>query len=514
MFRIGRVLVSAALVAGVALSASAQQGGGVASGGATGAAATIVVNSRAQGEPFPHFWEKMFGSGRAHLVMRAQYQKDLTKVKKVTDFEYVRFHGILDDENGVYSVGKDGKAVYNWTYVDHIYDALLAHGIKPYVEISFMPNALAAKPIHQSFWYHPNISPPKSYKKWDALIEAFARHLIKRYGINQVSTWYFEVWNEPNIGFWAGKPKQASYFKLYENTARALKSVSSRLRVGGPATAQAAWVGALIKFTTEHNVPLDFVSTHVYGDDTAENVFHDHRKIPPHQMVCYAVDKVHKEIEDSSRPHIPLIWSEFNASYANHQDITDSIYMGPWLANTIRECDGKVQMMSYWSFSDVFEEQGVKKTPFYGGFGLVAENGIPKPSYDAFELLHELGHVRLRAKATDALVTRRADGTLVIAAWNRVAPGGTGPVKHIRFDLKGLGEHQVVRIRRVDRQHGDTLAAWKAMGSPKYPTRKQVKELKQASKMGPPQVKYIRDGHLSIAVPPMGLAVMTVKETH
>lgn len=514
MFRFPSLLVSAALLAGCTVGAIAQQPASDSAMAAGGSAQTITVNTTAQGQAFPHFWEDMFGSGRAHLVMRAQYQKDLTKVKKVTNFKYVRFHGILDDENGVYSVGPNGKPEYNWTYVDHIYDALLAHGIKPYVEISFMPNALAAKPIHQSFWYHPNISPPSSYKKWDALIEAFARHLIKRYGIDQVSTWYFEVWNEPNIGFWGGVPKQATYFKLYENTARALKAVSPRLRVGGPATAQAAWVGDLIHFTTEHHVPLDFVSTHVYGDDTAENVFHDNRKIPPHQMVCYAVNKVHEEILHSSRPHIPLIWSEFNASYANHQDITDSIYMGPWLANTIRECNGKVQMMSYWSFSDVFEEQGVKKTPFYGGFGLLAENGIPKPSYDAFALLHKLGYTLLPSKATDALVTRRADGTLVIAAWNMVGPGKTGPSKTIDFDLTGLGEHAVARIHRVDAHHGDTLAAWKAMGSPKYPTQKQIKELKKASKIGPPQVEEITDGHLSVTVPPMGLAVMTVRETH
>jgi xylan 1,4-beta-xylosidase len=514
MFRFPPLFLSAVVLAGCTMSAAAQPAAGHSIMAAADAGQTITVDTAAEGQAFPHFWEDMFGSGRAHLVMRAQYQKDLTKVKKVTNFKYVRFHGILDDENGVYSVGKDGQPEYNWTYVDHIYDALLAHGIKPFVEISFMPKALASKPTQQAFWYKPYISPPSSYAKWDGLIEAFARHLIQRYGIDEVSTWYFEVWNEPNIGFWAGTPAQESYFQLYDHTARALKAVSPRLRVGGPATAQAAWVSDLIAHATKDHVPLDFVSTHVYGDDTAENVFHDQEKIAPHQMVCAAVSRVHEEIEKSARPHIPLIWSEFNASYANHQDITDSIYMGPWLANTIRECDGKVQMMSYWSFSDVFEEQGVKKTPFYGGFGLLAENGIPKPAYDAFALLHKLGYRLLPTKAEDALVTRRADGTLVIAAWNEVEPGMTGPSRTIHFDLKGLGENAEARIRRVDAQHGDTLAAWKAMGSPKYPTLQQIHELKKAAKMGPPQVVEVHDGQLSVTVPAMGLAVMTVRETH
>lgn len=470
----------------------------------------VIINVHEAGVPFPHYWETMFGSGRAHLVMRAQYQSDLSSVKKITDFKYVRFHGILDDENGVYSLNSKGNPIYNWTYVDHIYDALLAKGIRPYVEISFMPDDLASKPIYQSFWYKPNVSPPASYARWDALIQAFARHLIKRYGINEVSQWYFEVWNEPNIGFWAGRPAQSSYFKLYDNTAEALKAVSSRLRVGGPATAQAAWISAFINHTTKDHIPLDFVSTHVYGDDTAENVFHDHRSIPPYAMVCYAVKKVHEEILHSSRPNIPLIWSEFNASYGNHQAVTDSIFMGPWLANTIRECNGMTQMMSYWTFSDVFEEQGVPKNPFYGGFGLLAEDGIPKPSFDAFALLHQLGNSLLPVQAKDVLVTKNRQGKIILAAWNLVDPGMTGPSKEITFDFKGMPKKTEARIERVDATHGDTLAAWKAMGSPNYPTTAQIIALKKASAVGVPQRVTLHDGKLVILVPPMGLAVVII----
>ena len=351
----------------------------------------IVVNAHAAGTPFPHFWEEMFGSGRAHLAMRANYQSDLRKVKKVTDLHYVRFHAILDDENGVYSEDAQGNPVYNWSYVDQIYDALLDNGVRPFVEISSTPKALAAHPVHQGFWYHPIASPPDSYAKWDALITAFAQHLVERYGIHEVAKWYFEVWNEPNLSFWAGKPREQTYFTLYDHTARALKAVSPRIRVGGPATAQAAWISDFIAHAVQNHVPLDFVSTHAYGNDSVENIFHDKRVVAPHQMVSAAVDKVHEEILHSARPHIPLIWSEFNASYSNQQEITDSIYMGPWLADTISKCDGKTKMMSYWTFSDVFEEGGVIKTPFYGGFGIVAEDGIPKPAFDAFKLLHKLG---------------------------------------------------------------------------------------------------------------------------
>jgi xylan 1,4-beta-xylosidase len=487
---------------------------------ASGAGEPIVVDAQAQGTPFPHFWEEMFGSGRAHLAMRQSYRDDLQQVRKVTDFRYVRFHAILDDENGVYSEDAQGNPVYNWSYVDHIYDGLLANGIKPFVEISFMPKALAAKVVYQAFWYKPISSPPASYAKWDALMTAFAKHLIDRYGIDEVATWYFEVWNEPNLDFWSGKPAQATYFELYDHTARALKAVSPRIRVGGPATAQAAWVGEMIRHATENHVPLDFVSTHVYGNDSAENVFHDHRTIAPHQMVCAAVDKVHEEIEHSARPKIPLIWSEFNATYMNQQEITDSIYMGPWLADTISQCDGKTLMMSYWSFSDVFEEQGVIKTPFYGGYGIMAEDGIPKPAYDDFALLHELGDERLPAPENEALVTRRRDGTIVIAAWNLVEPpaqatqqagesGEEGPAKTETFELKDVKATHA-EIRRVDAAHGDTLDAWKKMGSPKYPTQAQVAALQKVADLGPPERVAIRDHRLTVTLPPMGLAVIEI----
>src|SRR5262249_21390083 len=153
------------------------------------------------------------------------------------------------------------------------------NGVRPFVEISFMPNKLAAFPAMHPFWYKPNVAPPKDYGKWAALIEAFAHHLVNRYGIDEVAQWYFEVWNETNIDFWAAEPKQAPYYKLYDSTARALKSVSPRLRVGGPATAAADWVVDFLKHCSNSGSPIDFVSTHGYADDSVENLFHTHESV-------------------------------------------------------------------------------------------------------------------------------------------------------------------------------------------------------------------------------------------
>src|ERR1017187_5963078 len=336
----------------------------------------IVVDASAPTHPFPHFWEQMFGSGRAILTLRESYRNDLREVKQITPFEYVRFHAIFHDEVGIYDEDAQGHPLYNFSYVDQIYDGLLANSVRPFVELSFMPKKLAAREAIYAFWYKQNVSPPKDWNKWDDLITQFTKHLVDRYGIDEVSQWYFEVLNEPNLDFWAGDPKQATYFQLYDHTARALKAVSPRLRVGGPATAQAAWADAFIRHCAENKVPVDFVSSHVYGNDKAEDVFGTHEAIPRDQMVCRAVKKVHDQISASPMPGLPLFWTEFNASYMNEPEVTDSAYMGPWMADTIRQCDGLVNEMSYWTFSDVFEEQGVVKQPFYGGFGLIAAGGI------------------------------------------------------------------------------------------------------------------------------------------
>ena len=472
---------------------------------------TVTIDAKAHTTPLPHFWEQMFGSGRANLSLRQSYRDDMRAVQDITDFRYVRFHAIFHDENGVYDEDAQGNPVYNWSYVDQIYDGLLQQGIKPFVEISFTPKKLALRLDYHAFWYKQVVSPPKDYAKWDALITAFAKHLIEHYGIAEVSQWYFEVWNEPNIDFWTGRPAQQTYFELYDHTARALKAVNKELRVGGPATAQAAWIGDMIAHAAKNNVPLDFVSTHVYGNDTAKDVFGDDRPVPAHQMVSAAVDKVHEQIRNSQKPHIPLIWSEFNATYANEQPITDSIYMGPWMTDTIRQCDGKVDMMSYWTFSDVFEEQGVVKTPFYGGYGLIAEDGIPKPAFHVFALLHKLGESRIDEPQNDVLVTRRGDDTIVIAAWNLVEPEATGPDKTFTFNLTNTPKGAKVTISRVDAEHGDTLGAWKKMGEPKFPTQEQVADLKRASDIGKPELHPLENGQITITVPQKGLAIIEVR---
>ncbi len=471
---------------------------------------SIQIDAQATTTPFPHFWEEMFGSGRAILSLRESYRSDMRAVKQVADFRYVRFHAILHDEVGGYNEDEHGNPVYNFSYVDQIYDGLLQNGVKPFVEISFMPKKLAFNPdaLHP-FWYKQNVSPPKSMERWDDLIKHFAQHLVERYGIEEVATWYFEVWNEPNIDFWNGIPRERSYFDLYAHTARALKSVNAELRVGGPATAATAWIPDFLKFAADNKVPVDFVSTHAYADDTTLDLFGTDLNIPMDERECKAVRKVHDQIKASPLPNLPFFLTEWNVQ--GMHDARDTIFVGPALANTVRQCDGLVDMMSFWTFSDVFEEGGPIPAPFVGGFGLRAKGGINKPSYYAYGLLHELGDLRISTAADNAIVTKTKDGGLAIVVWNLVDPDAQGSTRTVTLAFAHVPSDANVTIQRLDADHGNVLKNYEAMGRPLDPTAKQVSQLNEESALAAPESKKLQDGKLELKLSPNALVLIKLQ---
>lgn len=475
-----------------------------------GTPVALTIDANAPSHPLPHFWDETFGSGRASLALRANYLDDLKDVHDHVGLRYVRFHAILLDDVGVYDEDEKGNPVYNFTYVDQIYDGLLARGVRPFVEISFMPYKLAARQAIHPFWYKQNVAPPKDYKKWDDLIRAFAQHLIDRYGIDEVAQWYFEVWNEPNIDFWAGDPKQQTYFELYDHTARDLKAVSPRLRVGGPATAAAHWIPEFLNHVGADHVPIDFVSSHGYADDTVQDMLGTNEDIPMRDRVCRAIKMVHGQIASSSLSSLPLFWTEWNVPSFGELNARDNWYVGPALARDISQCDGLVQKMSWWTFDDVFEEGGPARESFDGGFGLIATSRIRKPSYYDFVLLHQLGDSRLENQADNLLVTRRKDGTLVVAAWNLVDMDriNEGKPLTLQLNFKGIAPGAEFILERVDATHGNPLAAYQAMGKPRYPTQAQINALNAASALPAPEPGHLQGNRLALTLPVNGLAVL------
>jgi xylan 1,4-beta-xylosidase len=219
---------------------------------------------------------------------------------------------------------------------------------------------------------------------------------------------------------------------------------------------------------------------------------------------------VHDQIAASARPGLPLMWTEWNVPSFGPLNARDTSYVGAALADDIRQCDGLVNMMSFWTFSDVFEEGGPGREPFNGSFGLIALGGIKKPSYSAFALLHKLGPERILPDSSNVLVTRRRDGSLAIAAWNLVDPDKTGTARSVDFEFHGVPLDSHVRVSRADSEHGNTLAAFQKMGSPRYPTRAQVRDLNRVAEKASVQRSQLSRGSIKLQVPVNGVLLLEV----
>ena len=319
----------------------------------------ILADYRSVKGPRDRFPQLVVGAGRAAEGLRADWQRDLAVVHRECGFEYIRMHGLLEDELGVYSEDKNGRPVYNFQYIDAIYDAILNTGMRPFVEFGFMPSRLASG-NRTIFWWKGNVTPPRDYAKWEQLIQTLVQHWTTRYGRDEVRKWYFEVWNEPNLkdAFWTGD--QTEYFKLYDATVRAVKSVSTEYRVGGPATAGRGWVKEMIEHATKARVPLDFITTHDYGvssgaldEEGTQLLFLD----PSPGAISSGVKEVREQIKTSALPNLPLHYTEWSTSYSPRDPVHDSYISAAYILSRLKGSEGHIQSMSYWTFTDIFEEQ-------------------------------------------------------------------------------------------------------------------------------------------------------------
>ena len=406
----------------------------------------------------------------------------------------------------------EGELGYSFVNVDAVYDFLVSQGMAPYVELSFMPEGLAtgnATIMH----YKGNITPPQTLQKWYGLIHTFVQHMVTRYGVDEVRKWRFECWNEPNGAFWTGTQQQ--YFALFNATAAAIKAVDSQLQIGGPATEQSGWVPDLLEYCQAHNVPVDFISTHQYPtvptyDGKVRDVMHA------------AVSKVQSQMAAAGAASVPLVYSEYNDGLWRGTPVGplhDTIYASAFIAFAVPSVVPlNIAAMSWWTFTDIFEEQGQLPAEFSGMWGLQTVNGVPKPSYRAFELLHRLGSDSLPCTASSsdgetiscfAAVTTDASGTAhaqILLSNYQVR--GCGDVRTRRrgvtprctlvrcepqvpqvpntnktavVQVPGARDPATATITRIDTTHANAYQAWLAMGSPVYPTRSQIQALLAAS---------------------------------
>jgi xylan 1,4-beta-xylosidase len=499
--------LTALLLAGLAAARVAAQP--AAPAGSAPAERILSLDFNAVRGPLNAMFRECVGAGRANEGLRADWQAQLAFTRRECGFKYIRMHGLLTDDMGVYREDRNGNPEFNFQYIDVLYDFILNIGMKPFVELGFMPEALASG-RETIFWWRGNVTPPGDYAKWEALIGALTRHFTERYGADEVATWYFEVWNEPNLsGFWASTRDE--YFKLYRHTVGPIKAVNPAYRVGGPATAGGAWVPEMIDFCGTNGLPLDFVSTHNYGvmqgflDEYGQmGTVLDRRPM----ALSGAVIQNRREIAASAMPGLPLHYTEWSASYTPADPIHDSYHSAAYILQKIKESGDAPNSMSYWVFTDIFEEPGPRFTPFHGGFGLLNYQSIAKPAFYAYKYMNRLGGLELADADSMSWACRDGEDNVQVLLWDYTAsdPGDSVnnqayyvrdlPAKAkgtVRVSVAGVPKGRYrLEIHQVGYRVNDAYTTYLDMGRPSQLTRAQVAEIKRLNGDAPVAAEIVR----------------------
>ena len=477
----------------------------------------IVIDLSLAERRVDRFFNMSVGADYPGTLIRPDSQAQLTTAVDELGFRYIRFHDIFHDVLGTVRV-VDGRTVYDWTGIDQLYDDLLSKGIRPFVELGFTPQAMATSG-QTIFYWKGNTSHPR-FEAWRDLIDAFIRHIRERYGVAEVRHWYFEVWNEPNLdGFWERADQQV-YFDLYALTARTIKAIDPTLQVGGPATAGAAWVPEFLEYARKTGAPVDFVTTHTYGVDHGfldEKGESDTRLSPSPDAIVGDVRRVREQISRSAFPSLPLYFTEWSTSYTPRDAVHDSYISAPYILSKLKATQGLVQGMSYWTYSDLFEEPGPPPTPFHGGFGLINREGIRKPAFFAYKYLNELRGKEIPSPDPESLIA--TDGvrtTALFWGWQqpdqkvsnrpfytKLVPSVAAPAARLTFRNLPAGEYRL-QVRRTGFRANDAYSAYMEMGSPVALTAVQLHKLQELTRDLPETDRLIRigaDGKYTARVP-------------
>lgn len=483
-----------------------------------------VIDVNAPGQKFVHYWSKCVGAGRANEGLRAGWLEHLALVKEYCGFEYCRFHGLFHDDMFVYrkmnTRYKPGDIeFYNFQYLDDLFDRMLKIDVKPFIELGFFPKDMAGMNTKTQFWWEASITPPEEWSRWYTLVHKFTQHLVDRYGLEEVKTWYFEVWNEANIsgGFWDSTKEK--YFELYKVSANAVKDVHTDLRIGGPATSAfrrqkdeqtgnmgyyGTWVDDFLKYCEQEKLPVDFLSTHPYPhewgfDAEAENV-----DVTNKRFITGTRDDMqwlNDALKRSAYPNAEIHLTEWNSSASSRDHMHDRLPAAAYLIRANLLGVGLSNSLSYWAFTDIFEEKGAGNTIFHGGFGMINYQGLFKPAFHAYRMLHQLGD-EILYNNDRKFVTRHSNTNKVTTLlvhypsemqelgiptsnyedWQTAEKASyIGKPEFISLHLKGLPSYAPFVIEIMDKDHANTLKDWEAMGKPEPPTREQIEVLKAKS---------------------------------
>lgn len=480
---------------------------------------SIDVDTGVEVGPIHRPWRPMIGSEHLSLLLSddrvggrplgAELRDALRMAHAELGIRAVRAHAILCDDLGVYRE-VDGEPVHDFTGIDRVYDALLETGMRPVVELSYMPHDLAADPAATVFSYEGIISPPRDWDRWADLITSLTAHLIDRYGVDEIRRWSFEVWNEANLTvFWTGSP--SDYLRLYDVTVAAIRKVDDRLVVGGPSSAAAEWVDLLLDHVEISGAPVDFLSTHTYGS-------------PPLDL--------RPVLASRGREDAQLWWTEWGPGSQHFHLVGDSVFASTFLIDGMVSSMGRIEALAHWVVSDHFEELGRPFRLNHGGFGLLTVGNLRKPRWWALRLLDRLGDVVLNSASTGdggeglvkALAARNERGEVGVLIWNSSLDQSRLSDelldRDISVTISGLpAGATMVRHFRVDEQHSNVFAAWEAMsgGERDWPADDaewaQLRSADELAELVPPRRVRVGDDRrlqLSFLLPHPGISYLSV----
>lgn len=501
-----------------------------------------VHADRPQGRLHP-IW-RFFGYDEANYTFAPDGSRLLTEIARLEPQPAtIRMHHLLTSGDGqawlkwsstnAYSEGPKGNPIYDWSVLDRIFDTLQERRLRPFVEIAFMPLALTTHPDN----YTPDkvlrdrprgsvgggaFYPPKDYAKWESLVEAWVRHCVGCYGREEVANWYWELWNEPDIGYWKGT--LAEYLKLYDHTAAAIRRVLPEVRVGGPHVTNPTSDGSerYLRAFIEHclrgtnsatggtGAPIDFVAFHAKGGTSFVDG-HVRMNLPNHLRTidrgCEIVASypelkgIGVIIGESDPDGCAACSSEFypQNAYRNGSQYASYTAATFMRKQAVAERHGvNLEGAVTWAFA--FEDQ-----PWFAGFRTLSTNGVAKPVLNAFRLfslleqqrvattnsarrdLTELMKPEARASTDIDVLATRGRRALSAIVWHHHDDGVSGPARTVALTIEGLPkDRRQARLThyRIDDRHSNAYTAWLAMGSPQDPTPEQVAVLKSASELG------------------------------
>mgnify|MGYP001179509942 CR=1 FL=1 len=520
----------------------------------------IDVDIKNSISPFTNYWQNLITFGRAAEGLKSEWQSQLAELQKDIGFKYIRFHGIFSDDMMIVNKDSDGNITYNWRYVNELFDYLQSVNLKPFIELGFMPEEFKSSDDN-IYWWNANVSQPKDINLWTDLVKEFIKNCINRYGIDEVETWYFEVWNEPDLEkiFWIGTKED--YFNFYLETANAVKSISQNLKVGGPSITHEnihkdTWLDDFITFCKENKVPLDFVTIHIYTElfnskrkhnnlvlkikndevssDTAKKYLKDQRIYYNKEHTKNVLEKVNSKLKSILKYTPELHVTEWNASSYGRSLIHDTCFVSNFIAKNIIDCNGMANSLGYWTFTDLIKEEKIGNSEFLGNFGLISKSGLKKPSYTSYYLMSKLGN-QIIDKGEDYIVTKYKESIQILAynyayfdklfiegdtslltPTNRYEVYEDKPVRKFNFNIRGLNGSYKVSRYTLNRESGSVFDEWINMGSPDNMTQQEIRYLQSKSHPGlKVEIKNINEQHReNITVPVHGMELITIDKLY